>query len=218
MMRAGAPLAAAGAAVLLAACGSSKSSTSSGARPADTKLAQHILASELPIVRRSLPGATERQASASATATCSAAIAVFTHAARARSPTFAYRHELELRTTAYVFASEGDASKALSSYAAKPSQSCIARSTADALRRSGYATAGARATERAVHGIGQAGVGSEVRIPSRFRGQTVIWHLDASAVRDGRVINVLDTLAGRSSANYNERLAADFAKIVAEAQ
>jgi hypothetical protein len=169
-------------------------------------------------VRRSLPGATEHTARTSATATCSAAIAVFAHAARARSPTFSYRHELELRTTAYVFATEGDASEALSSYAAKPSQSCIARSTADALRRSGYATAPAHTIERAVHGIGQAAVGSEVTIPSRLRGRTVAWRLDASAVRDGRVINVLDTLAGRSSANYNERLAADFSKIAADAQ
>jgi hypothetical protein len=206
-------------AVLLAACGSSnQSTTSSAARPADTKLAQQILARQLPLVRRSLSGATERATRATGTATCSTAIAVFAHAARARSPTFSYRHELQLRTTAYVFADEGDASKALSAYATKPSQSCIARSTTDALERSGYSTAAPRVATTSLGGLGQAAVGSEVTIPSRFRGRTFTWHLDASAVRQGRVINVLDTLAGRSSANYNRRLAAAFAKIAADAQ
>jgi hypothetical protein len=211
-------LAAASVAVLATACGSDKSSTSPAARPADTTLARRILSRDLVLVRRSLPGATQRTGSVRRALTCSSVLTAFVRAARAGSPTISYRHELQLRAATYVFASDSDATRALNSYVAKPAQSCIASGTTASLRRTGYTTTTPRITTTKVRGIGQGAVGAEITIPSHIRGQPFTFHLDSTLVRDGRVLSLIDTLAGRSSTTYNQRVAAAFSKVATEAQ
>ncbi len=203
-------VAAAGVAILLGACGSSRSS--------DVNLARRILSRDLVLVRRSLPGATARNGSARTALSCSSALTAFAHAARARSPTISYRHELQLRAATYVFANNGDATRALDSYVSGSAQTCIASSTAASLQRSGYTTTAPHTSVAPVHGIGQAAVGAEVTIPASLRGRPFTFRLDSTLVRAGRVVSLLDTFAGRSSAAYNRRLASAFARNAAELQ
>jgi hypothetical protein len=100
----------------------------------------------------------------------------------------------------------------------KPAQSCVASSTVASLRRSGYTTSTPQSTTATVRGIGQAAVGAEVTIPTTIRGRPFTFHLDSTLVRDGRVVTLLDTLAGRSTTSYNRRLASAFSRVAARTE
>jgi len=61
--------------------------------------------------------------------------------------------------------------------------------------------------------VGQGANTTEITVPIRYNGQVFTWTLDTTAVKQGRLIETLDTLAGASTARYNEALAAAFAPI-----
>lgn len=91
-------------------------------------------------------------------------------------------------------------------------QGCRVRFLVTGLRKR-YSTGSPRVRTSALADVGQGANTTEITVPTRYKGRVFTWDLDTTAVKQGSLIEILDTLAGASTARYNQALAAAFAKI-----
>jgi hypothetical protein len=202
-------------AVLLGACGANHPSTTTAAPDArtDAALAQRMLSEQLSVLHRALPGAWRENAAASDGVVCGDSATRAGRTARAVSQSIGYKR-MEVRAVTYVFASSQAASRALPAFAADALQTCRAQFFVAVLRRRGYTMGLPHAHAGTLTDIGQGANTTEITVPSRYKGRPFTWNLDETVVRNGRLIELLGTLAGASTARYNQALAAAIVKVL----
>jgi hypothetical protein len=111
-----------------------------------------------------------------------------------------------------VFASSLAARHALGAFAARALQVCVAHSFVAELRKHNVTGSAREYTNPIVH-LGQGANATRIIVPTRDEGRPFTWNLDETAVRQGRLVAVLSTLAGASTARYNQALAAGLANV-----
>lgn len=207
-------------AVSVGACGAARTptATAAGDAQADSVLVQRVLADELALMHRDLPGAwVQNGTPTESLLSCRAATALRARSiGRARSPGFVLRGSLEVRVAAYVCATPPAARQGLALL--RPLARCFAPWLAEALHERHYDEAAPSAPSVTQGNIGQGALAIQVSVPSTYRGGRFTWNLDETAVVQGRIVVVLDTLAGASTARFNEALAALLAAAAATAQ
>jgi hypothetical protein len=134
------------------------------------------------------------------------------------SPSYVKGRRIEFRAGSYVYRDSDAASKALHITGAPPGQACRARLLVRLLRAGGYETGSATVRRSSPQGIGQEAQFVEITVPVSFRGRRFKSILDQTAAREGRLIEGFVTLAGASTARYNQEFAAVFADIARAAQ
>jgi hypothetical protein len=206
-------------AVLLCACGTNHSSTTAAAPKAqtDTALARRTLSEQLVVMHRMLPIAWRENAAPDDALRCSDTAIRAGRTARAVSPSIEYKR-MEVGTGTYVYATSRAASRALLAFADETLQTCRGQFLVAALRTRGYTTGSPNVRTHLLAGVGQGANATEITIPSHYQGRPFTWNLDETLVRQGRRIELLDTLAGASTARYNQALAAAIAKITSVEQ
>jgi hypothetical protein len=190
------------AATAVAACGSR--GTTSTAGTSDTAIAGRILAHQLFALQTPAGHGWRENGTAAEKHACSDSLMGWS--ARAISPTL-LRGRLELRIAIYMFPNATTAQRGLVAFLAESLQRCRGRSLARSLRQRGSIVV-ARPVDAGWAGyVGRGGQTAEITVLSRYRGRSFAWTLDTTPTRHGRVVEVVYTLAGASTAQYNELLA-----------
>ena len=205
--------------VLVGACGAKHPNTTAASSETrtDTALAQRKLAEQLTTLHRALPGSWRQNGSANDALVCADNAIRAGRTGRAISQSIKYKR-VEVRAGTYVFATSQSASRALPAFAAEAAQACRAEFLVAALRKHGYTTGSPKVHIATLSDIGQGANSTQITIPSRYKGRLLTWNIDETIVREGRLIELLDTLAGASTARYNQALAAEIAKITSAQQ
>ncbi|HLL91936.1 MAG TPA: hypothetical protein VK252_03275 [Solirubrobacteraceae bacterium] len=181
----------------------------------DQALAQQALAEQLALVRRQLPGGQPR---AGATAGEGPGACSSTTGARdgetgaALSESLYYGNGLALRVAIHLYASDAAARRALPRYATRAARGCLAGRLASALRAR-RSRAGTPRERLASAPIGQGALVAEVEVPFSYAGRPYALVLDGVIVRQGRIIDVLSTLAPATTIRAAERLATQLARL-----
>jgi hypothetical protein len=187
----------------------------------DQTLARRVFAAELSAVHRSIRGRWRRNRTGRArtVVSCSGEKALPEGlTAMVVSPSYVKGRQIEFRAGSYVYRDGEAASKALHTTGAQQGRACRARLLVGLLRAGGYDTGSATVRRSSPRGIGQEARFVEITVPVSFRGRRLKFILDQTAVREGRLIEGFVTLAGASTAHYNQEFAAVFARIARAAQ
>ena len=187
----------------------------------DRTIARRVFAAELSAVHRSIRGTWRRNRAGRArtVVSCSGEKALREGlTAMVVSPSYVKGRQIEFRAGSYVYGDSEAARKALRTTGAQQGQACRARLLVGLLRAGGYATGSATVRRSSPQGIGQEARFVEITVPVSYRGRRLKFILDQTAVREGRLIEGFVTLAGASTARYNQQFAAVFARIADEVQ
>jgi hypothetical protein len=187
----------------------------------DQTIARRVFAAELSAVHRSIRGTWRRNRTGRArtVVSCPGEKALREGpTAMVVSPSYVKGRQIEFRTGSYVYRDSEAASKALHTTGAQQGQACRARLLVRLLRAGGYATGSPTARRSSPQGIGEEAQFVEISVPVSFRGRRLKFILDQTATRQGRLIEGFVTLAGASTAHYNQEFGAVFARIARAAQ
>ncbi len=182
----------------------------------DQALAQQMLAEQLVLLRRQLPGGEPRGGTGPG-ACANASGAYGGETGSALSESLYYGDGFGLRIGIHVYASDAAARPALAHYATPAALSCLARFLASVLRER-RAHPGPPRDRLTSAPIGEGAFVGEVEVPFSYRGRSYAWALDGVFVREGRIIDDLSTLAPATNLRSDERLATQLAQITAGKQ
>lgn|GEM_PF-6768520 len=214
------------ASVTLQACGTSHqvTATSTSTNTASTKATDSALAG-LWNVRSTDLRSSWREIASSAQATlnnCPNHAAMNAGLAlKAVSPTFERDQSLELRTAAFVYSNRAAAQHALPAFTSQTTQACIGESFVSALRQHHYITGPPRVGASSAIHVGQAAQTTRIQIPVTYRGRPHTFNLNTMTVLSGRVVGLLSTVTGTSTADltkYDRSVATLLAKSLEHGQ
>jgi hypothetical protein len=187
----------------------------------DQTIARRVFAAELSAVHRSIRGTWRRNRTGRGrtVVSCPGEKALGRgRTAMVVSPSYVKGRQIEFRAGSYVYRDSEAASKALHTTGAPQGQTCRGRLLIRLLRAGGYDTGSATVRRSSPQGIGQEAQFVEIVVPVSLRGRRFKFILDQTAAREGRLIEGFVTLAGASTAHYNQEFAAVFARIARAAQ
>jgi hypothetical protein len=131
---------------------------------------------------------------------------------RAVTATYQFAGWLEVRLADYVYSDAVAAQEVSAAQAAHQVEVCYGGLVAEELRRAGYVAVGTpRVFPSASLRAGDDARSSRIEIPSSYKGRRLDWDIDRSAVRRGRIILVLTTVAAEPFQKANEVLARELA-------
>jgi hypothetical protein len=182
----------------------------------DQALAQQTLSEQLTFLRRLLPGGETRNADPTSENECAnASGASGGGTGSAYSEPLYYGNAFTVRLGIRVYTSASAAREALAHSPTKTTLSCVARFLVSALHKRHYLTG--RPRERLLPSAPGTLVG-DVEVPFVSAGRPYTWVFDDVAVRQGRLINGLDTLSPMTEVRFDKHLAAQLARIGANEQ
>lgn len=183
----------------------------------DKALAQQALAEQLVYLRREFPTGEPENGAETSTSCGTATGASQGETGSAISASLYYRRQSGLQLGVRVYSDDTAARKALARDGSQAALSCRAGILASDLRARGYRTGTPRRTVTASR-IGDGAFVVETHVPVTSDGRSYGWVFDIVAVRQGRIVEALSTVAAVSTARIDGRLAAHLARFASREQ
>lgn len=203
--------------ILLGGCGGSRK-TGVRVAPSDATIARDVLSAQVTALHHRLHGTWQTIGPATRDLRCAGAASRAQPTGLAISPVFGYERRFAVRVATAVYRDVAVAQQALQREAASPTRACLAAFALAHLKAEGYRTGAASSSSRDLPGTGQAAEAVQATVPVTYQGHPSKWHFESITVREGRLLQLVSTSAGRPIPAFDQRLASALGGLAADVE